>query len=240
MNKMEIVYQLLLALLFILFRWLFGFVQGLLWMVTGINAARRRRNRPDAYANSAHVMTIWWRHKLSCVVLPNSLMDFITVHERFDQPDVVLEDNVTLYAITSSQAVFVETEKEVDAANSEFSSFMKIAQFVYAKKVIVLPIPVFHHLADQLGDPRGKLVFVGNTGRCGSTLLCQIYEETGRCVAFAEPDVINTLSQKHETMEPDLFRRLAISTVRMLCKLERGIQMLTSSNFAHLQWYVVS
>ncbi len=83
---------------------------------------------------------------------------------------------------------------------------------MYAKRVIILPITAFHQLADQLGDPQGDLIFVGNTSRCGSTLLCQIYEETGKCVAFSEPDVIKTITKSGD------FDSLAISTMRMLCK----------------------
>ena len=219
MDKFQVVRTIVTALLFLLFNLFFSLLQRFWWIVTGVNSLRNRRDEAEAFSHSAHVLDIWWRFKLSLIVLPNSTLDFITVHNRFDHPDIVLKDNVTIYAVSSSHAVFVETDVDVDAANSKFSSFMKVAQFLHAKRVIILPIRVFHQMADQLGDPQGKLIFVGNTGRCGSTLLCQIYEQTGKCVAFSEPDVITYLCHHHGAMSSEHFSRLAISTVRMLCKV---------------------
>ena len=219
MDKFQAVQQVLTALLFLLFHLFFSFLQRIWWIVTGVNSVRNRRDKAEAFSHSAHVLDIWWRYKLSLLVLPNSIFDFITVHNRFDHPAIVLKDNVTIYAISSSHVIFVETDIGVDAANSKFSSFMKVAQFVHAKRVIIVPIRVFHQVADQLGDPQGKLVFVGNTGRCGSTLLCQIYEQTERCVAFSEPEVITYLCRQYQATPYEEFSRLAISTVRMLCKV---------------------
>ncbi len=118
MNKLELVLELVRCLLFLGFRCLFGLVQGLFWLLNGTYYTRRCSRNPEAYANSAHVLDIWWRRTLSLVILPNSLWDFITVHNRFDHPSVVLQDNITIYAITSSYAVFVETDRGVDVANS--------------------------------------------------------------------------------------------------------------------------
>ena len=217
MHWVQIFVELVPFLAYLGCRLIFGLAQSVWWMFNGTGHAKRNSRKPDAYATSAHVLDIWWRGKFSPLIMPNSILNFVTVHNRFDHPSVVLRDNVTIYAITSSYVMFVEAKDGVDVTNTDFSSFMKIAQFIYAKKVIILPIEAFHRLADQLGDPEG-LVFVGNTGRCGSTLLCRIYEETGKCVAFTEPDVITRLSLKYGSMELEKFNRLAVSTVRILCK----------------------
>lgn len=52
-----------------------------------------------------------------------------------------------------------------------------------------------HYLADKVGDPKGKLIFLSNCSRCGSTLVNQMFEATERVIAFAEPNCINFLSK---------------------------------------------
>ena len=210
--------NLLRCLCFLGFRWIFGRFQAVCWLVTGTYSTRRLISSSEDVTKSAHVLDIWWRCRLSPFGLPNSLVDFITVHNRFDEPSIVLHDNVTIYALSAEHALFVETDRDVDVTNSKFGSFMNISQFMYAKRVIVLPIRAVYQLADQLGDPQGRLVFLGNTTRCGSTLLCQIYEETGKCAAFSEPGVIKQLLAEHSKLGELEFNKLAVSTMRMLCK----------------------
>ena len=77
-------------------------------------------------------------------------------------------------------------------------SFFMAAQFYAASKVVVMPIESLHYLADRLGDPKGKLIFVSNCARCGSTLLTQMFEATERFVAFGEPNCINFLAKVND------------------------------------------
>ena len=46
----------------------------------------------------------------------------------------------------------------------------------YCSKLIVVPLSVFHRMAESIGDPKGEVVFVFNTGRCGSTLLTKVID----------------------------------------------------------------
>jgi len=57
---------------------------------------------------------------------------------------------------------------------SEFSPFMRRAQMRYCSKLIIVPLSVFHRMADSVGDPKGDLIFVINAGRSGSTLLMKV------------------------------------------------------------------
>jgi hypothetical protein len=57
---------------------------------------------------------------------------------------------------------------------TEYSSFMRMAQPVYCNQLILVPLSVFHKMAEAIGDPRAQLVIVFKTARCGSTLLMQV------------------------------------------------------------------
>jgi len=57
---------------------------------------------------------------------------------------------------------------------SKFSPFVRRAQQNYCSKLIVVPLSVFHRMAESVGDPKGELIFIFNMGRCGSTLLTKV------------------------------------------------------------------
>jgi len=57
---------------------------------------------------------------------------------------------------------------------AEYGSFMRYAQMNFATRLIVVSLSTFHRLAEQIGDPQGKLIFLAHTARCGSTLLTQV------------------------------------------------------------------
>ena len=44
----------------------------------------------------------------------------------------------------------------------------------YGSKVIAVPLSVFHRMAESVGDPKGDLLFIFNTTRCGSTLMMKV------------------------------------------------------------------
>jgi len=51
---------------------------------------------------------------------------------------------------------------------------MRHAQVNFCRRLIVVPLTTFHRLAEVIGDPQGELIFLFNTGRCGSTLLSRV------------------------------------------------------------------
>jgi len=57
----------------------------------------------------------------------------------------------------------------------EFGPFIRFAQFEFCRRLIIVPLTTFHRLAEAIGDPKGELIFLFNTARCGSTLLTQVY-----------------------------------------------------------------
>ena len=178
-----------------------------------------RSKRPGNYSWSAHVQSIWFRHKFDLVVGEALPSNFIATHHSFQSPEYVLQDHVTLYGITSDEAIFVETERDFDVLHSDAGCFLRVAQFLNAKRVIKMPMTSFHKLAQQVGDPKGKMIFVSNTTRCGSTLLSQFFEETGRVLSFSEPHALNTIGlYKDAKVATAKLDRIVIDAVRMLCK----------------------
>jgi len=57
---------------------------------------------------------------------------------------------------------------------AKYGSFMRSAQMDFAARLIAVPLTTFHRLSEVIGDPQGELIFLFQTGRCGSTLLTQV------------------------------------------------------------------
>ena len=57
---------------------------------------------------------------------------------------------------------------------AQFNSFMRLTQSNYCNQLIVVPLSVFHRMAEDMGDPKGQLIYIFNVARCGSTLLTQV------------------------------------------------------------------
>ena len=59
--------------------------------------------------------------------------------------------------------------------NIKRAPFIWITQFHSADRVVSMPLKSFHRLADEIGDPTcHSVTLLGMTGRCGSTLTCQM------------------------------------------------------------------
>jgi len=61
---------------------------------------------------------------------------------------------------------------------SSYGPFIRWAQLDFCRRLIIVPLSTFHRLADQIGDPKGELIFLFHTTRCGSTLLTQVDHRT--------------------------------------------------------------
>jgi len=58
---------------------------------------------------------------------------------------------------------------------TKYDAFIHNAQRKFIRRLIIVPLSTFHHLADTIGDPEGELTFVLQVPRAGSTLLIQVY-----------------------------------------------------------------
>jgi hypothetical protein len=204
--------------LWVVSRRLYGLIQGVVWLLNGTYLTLWRSRSPGNDYWSAQLLDIVARYKLDLVLEQSGPQNFLTTHAGFVSPSYVLQDNVTLYYVTATEAVFVETKEELDVTHSDYGAFLRVAQFENARRIVRVPIEAFHRLAESLGDPKGKIVFVTNTGRCGSTLLSQIYEETGRCLSLSEPDALNAIAVYKYSWPQDKLDRLVRNSVRIQCK----------------------
>ena len=218
-------YSLLVTLIHQLFfscvRLIYTFLQEqIYWRFTGTKQLVHRAKQSNAdYERAAHVLNIEWRYNFE-PAYANSIRDFLLSHHSFASPDVVLQDNVTLYSIDMEKAVFVKAANNVRVWERECGSFFSEMQYRYATRVIVIYSETVKRLLSKFSISVPRLILISNIGRCGGTLLAQAFECTGRCVAFCEPSVIDALnanwaSTKFSRQQCD---RLAENAIKLLCK----------------------
>ena len=188
-------------------------LQHLLWQATGTNFKRQKLQ----YSNQAHLQCIKARYKADHLHQPSGLHNFIAHHQDFVSVNYVFQDNITLYYVTAEEAIFVETDEDIDVTLSDHGSFMKIAQFIHAKKVITMPIKSFYALTDRLEEPSANMIFLSNTSRCGSTLLTHIFEAS-QCMALCEPDTFQAIYFLKDELNQTSLKKLIQSTTKYLCK----------------------
>jgi len=64
----------------------------------------------DNYDRSAQVLDVVLRHKF-CLGQPVTVSDFICTHNRFENPQYIIDnDNITLMTITEQDAVFAKAK----------------------------------------------------------------------------------------------------------------------------------
>jgi hypothetical protein len=82
-------------------------------------------------------------------------------------------------------------------------------------------------MAEELGDPKGQLIFIFSTGRCGSTLLSQMMQTTGKCISISEPDTTSALGLLYKSKgdSPQL-RQLTQDVVRWTCRPYKNMSPL--------------
>ncbi|ELU06768.1 hypothetical protein CAPTEDRAFT_193976 [Capitella teleta] len=208
--------------LYLALRLLYVVLRSFWWLLRGVTYRRWRNKKLQNFKTSAHVQNIIGRYKMDPVLEFSAEYNFVTYHHSFQHPEYVLRDSVTLYQITESSAIFVETPPDLDVTLSDVASFMRVAQFQHAKKLIYMPIESFHRIAKQLGRPKANITFVNNTTRCGSTVLLQMFEKTGHCRSMSEPDALNCIAYLARRESKLQIRRLLESVVRVLCKPYKG------------------
>ena len=198
-------------------RVLFGFIQNMIWTVNGVHDAREKSKTSK---KSAEVLDIVWKYKIDILAGSgsNTLSDFITSHNAFVHPEYVLQDHVTLYIITPTEAIFVESDPQVDVTHSSTHFFFYAAQYIHARRIVRVPMESFLRLADQLPDQNGTMVFLSSTGRCGSTLFSQMFEQTNHCLSISEPFFLSHIMAQRKILPDKDFKRLLSASIRILCK----------------------
>ena len=173
---------------------------------------------------TARAGRIWWRKKFS-IMSVSSAMDFICAYRTRVKPEYVLKSNIVLYVVTKKEAIFVETPEMVNIFSSDTHPFLFVAQFLNATKVITMCISDLLSLADKIGNPRLPVVWISNTGRCGGTLLSQLFETVPGTLVIHEPEPPTNLYHLHEDskLSTSEYGAMLKSTIRIMCKPHPGI-----------------
>lgn len=174
------------------------------------------------YDHSAQVVRLLGRGAY-CFAGKHDLDNFFWKHESYVHPRFILEEKrVTLQGITPKSAFFCVTD--VDVYETSKAPFAFLLQFLMAKKLVILPLESLHMLAEEVGDPRAdRLLFVGNTARCGTTLLCQMLarlDEAEKVLVLSEPWSFVHIHGHYNMgrVSWDETNRLLRSAIRLQCK----------------------
>ena len=196
----------------------------------GADVYNKAREKIFGLERSVKRASILWKQRIS--FLNNSTpRDFFCLNFTRVEPEYVLRPNVSLYTVTDKEAIFVETPAKMNIYSSDTFPFFFAAQFIHGTHVIRMDIECFHSLADQVGDPSVPVTWMSNTGRCGSTMMCQIFESVEGTLVMAEPDAVQNVfyllqDRNYIGISTKDCQRILKSTVRMLCKPRAGTERI--------------
>ena len=184
-GRVSIVLALAKTLVFRCLNAIYILCRGFLWLCNGTSSTVR--NNRLHYTRSTHKMRIVFTH-FQDAFAPVSLSDFVLAHDDFVPPEYILKDNVTLLQITEDLAIFAEADPAKMSPYSPEFGFFGVGQVKTAVNIITMPLTHFNRLAEELGaNEVNKILFVHNTGRSGSTLVCSLFAYTGRAISMSEP-----------------------------------------------------
>jgi len=206
---------------------LYTFIQRLYWFCNGMGDIVNQIEEGQLYDRSAQVFDVVWKCKKEPFQLV-SHRNFIGTHRSFEHPNYVLRHNVSLLAVEMDLALFVEVPNDYDIFDCRKSPFIHIGQFEQAVKFIILPISSFVRCAEELGDPKMKVIWLHSTGRCGSTAMSQVFEAVPNCTTESEPMCLFTARNEaaqafgtkkfRQYLNSEDYKQSFIATVRMMCK----------------------
>lgn len=111
--------------------------------------------------------------------------------ELIDPLIIINQSNITLYCLdfNQEQAIFVETPPHLDL--SQFP-FFYLAQYDNAQRLIAVPWNDLFQLVEAREQFK-QLIVIYSVGRCGSTLLSQMFNQVDTVLSLSEPDVFSQL-----------------------------------------------
>ncbi len=146
--------------------------------------------------------------------------DFTLGASTFAPPEIVLSDpQWSLYCLDriNRQALFVKTPGNLDITDS---AFLFQSQFTNAQEVLSIDFSTFHQLASTLQPDSSRILFVHSVGRCGSTLMSQVFRALPSTCSLSEPDPATLLTEwrGRRLLEDNESCLLAESSTRFHCK----------------------
>ena len=147
-----------------------------------------------------------------------SSKDFLALYTGTVDTDYLETSNISLYCLDQNFVYFVETDPIVDITEADTFPFLYIAQFRLARRLFCLTLEEFCNYVEHTEGPEFKVLLLTNTGRCGSTLLTQIFNSTKRVLTIAEPDALTNIKQLmlERKLHEDMLGRLLQATFHFL------------------------
>ena len=183
MNPKEGFIQKVLTILCLCAQFLLKGLHSIIWKVIG---------KPKQYESSAEVFKIIHRFK-PCYYTPDLCMqeNFLVVHESFCHPDIVLQDNIYFYGVTESEAFFVDCG-EIDVFGFTFTTD---GLYETAVRMITMPLSSFHAIAKEIPTPNIPVLLASNHGRCGSTLLVNLFKDIPNTLSLSEAPIFTSIAE---------------------------------------------
>ena len=103
--------------------------------------------------------------------------------------------NITPYCLDhkNRRMVFVETPREIDVSKAPLFYW---SQYEAATRLIAIPYDLVHEIAMRLPAQFQELVFIYSVGRCGSTLMSNIWRCLDDTYSLSEPDVFTDINYR--------------------------------------------
>eukprot|EP00088_Acartia_fossae_P003090 TRINITY_DN11281_c0_g1_i9.p1 TRINITY_DN11281_c0_g1~~TRINITY_DN11281_c0_g1_i9.p1 ORF type:complete len:428 (-),score=43.81 TRINITY_DN11281_c0_g1_i9:138-1421(-) len=167
---------------------------------------------------------ILWRAKLHEALDADVEKNFMLKFESYQDLNYLLKENVSLYSFSKSgeEVSFVQVEEGEDVYSSKHGPFLYISQYNLATHIITLKTDVLLKFVESLEVPDTKIIFVANTGRCGSTLLAQMFENLSGLKVLSEPhsilNLLNMYNRKEITQER--YHTLLRAAVKILASFQ--------------------
>lgn len=121
------------------------------------------------------------------------LSDFRTITGQNIPTHRILQDpTISLYCLDDAhqRAIFVQTPADVNLTQHPF---YYQAQFEHAQRLIAVSYTTLHQLAADIPAAGKKLLLIYSVGRCGSTLLSQVFDAIEGVLSLSEPDYFTNM-----------------------------------------------
>ena len=116
--------------------------------------------------------------------------------------DIIFEPNITLMSLDDNHAIFAQCHPDTDPHSHDVGPFFYINQYNHCTKILTVPLADFVNAMQRNNcdvntvnsisnlDSSMNVILLSNTGRCGSTLLTQLFESLPATVAISEPECL--------------------------------------------------
>jgi hypothetical protein len=118
------------------------------------------------------------------------------------------------------RVLFVNTPPEVDLSQA---AFVYSAQFEHAQRALSVPYAALTHVTAAVEAP-DTMIFIYSIGRCGSTLMSQLFNRVDGVYSLSEPDIYTDLSylRKIDQNRDEEVTELLKACTLMLSRRENG------------------